>query len=96
MNTKTFILPLAQHEPKSFISGRAISLDKVLKEYNRNEFHHVAPKSFLAEQGESIVDDSVLANRCFMSRTDNNQLGSVSPAVYRAKMQANAIQRILD
>ena len=39
VNTKTFILLLSQSNPKSFISGANVDLERVLKKVNRNEFH---------------------------------------------------------
>ena len=44
VNTKTFILLLASKTPLSFVSGMPVSLDQVLRDYNRNEFHHLYPK----------------------------------------------------
>nr|WP_281411812.1 DUF262 domain-containing protein [Rhizobium sp. BK049] len=85
--SKTFILMLAQRGPRSFISGSKIDLHKVLKEYNRNEFHHIYPRSYIkASEQDIIFDESCLANICFLSRTDNNAIGGASPGVYRAKM----------
>lgn len=51
VNTKTFILMLAQCKPKSFISGANVDLEKVLKNANRNEFHHIFPKNHLEKMG---------------------------------------------
>ncbi|WP_210214735.1 hypothetical protein [Mesorhizobium sp. M7A.F.Ca.ET.027.02.1.1] len=78
---------LAQHHPRSFISGNKISLGAVLKEYNRNEFHHIYPRSFIKSKpnlGE--YEESCLANMCFLSRTDNNAISGAAPSEYRAKM----------
>ena len=44
---KTFVLMLAQLEPRSFVSGNKVDLGAALKEYNRNEFHHIFPRSYL-------------------------------------------------
>ncbi|TPG70796.1 hypothetical protein EEL32_06205 [Brevibacillus laterosporus] len=41
VNTKTYIALLASNDPRSFISGAPIDLSKVLKNCNKNEFHHV-------------------------------------------------------
>lgn len=38
--SRTFVLQLAQHHPKTFLSGSPIELKKVLSEPNRYEFHH--------------------------------------------------------
>jgi len=87
VNTKTFILMLASSAPRSFISGTQIDLKVTLKDANRTEFHHLMPRSFLRESGQSgLTDDSMLANFAFMSRADNRRLGGVAPSVYRAKM----------
>lgn len=84
--SRTFILMLAQQGPKSFISGQKLDLGQVLKEYNRNEFHHIFPRSHLKASGQADPDDSCLANICFLSRVDNNALGGQAPSVYRSKM----------
>ncbi|MFD1409185.1 DUF262 domain-containing protein [Kroppenstedtia eburnea] len=87
VNTKSFILLLAQMQPASFISGNSISLGKVLKEYNRNEFHHAFPKAYLRESKQNeIYHESCLANFCFISKSDNTQLGGKAPSVYRNQM----------
>lgn len=83
VNTKTFILMLAQNDPKSFITGSPITLSSVLKEYNRNEFHHVYPKAFVRSQNDITNSENCLANFCFMSRADNKKLGGVAPSMYR-------------
>lgn len=84
--SKSFILMLAQAVPRSFISGQKLDLRSALKEYNRNEFHHIYPRSFLRSSTQNQIDDTCLANISFMSRTDNNALGGAAPSVYRAKL----------
>ena len=87
--SKTFVLMLAQLQPKSFVSGNAVNLRSALKEYNRNEFHHIYPRNFLRNSSQTAIDDSCLANICFLSKVDNNVLGGAAPSVYKAKMPAN-------
>lgn len=89
VNSKTFILQLAQNNPRSFISGSPIILGNVLQDYNRNEFHHIYPKSFLKGQGKPDNLINSLANFCFLSKADNNKLGGVAPSIYKAQMAAN-------
>jgi hypothetical protein len=89
VNTKTFILMLAQNNPRSFVTGSVITLSNVLKEYNRNEFHHIYPKAYLKTQVGIQYSDSCLANFCFMSRADNKKLGGVAPSTYKQHMPAN-------
>ena len=95
VNTKTFVLMLAQKDPLSFVSGQPVSLAEVLREYNRSEFHHLYPRAFLTDQQVPANDQSPLANFCFLSQADNVQLGGVAPSVYRARMP-NDIADILD
>jgi hypothetical protein len=95
VNTKTFILMLAQQKPLSFISGSPIDLAKTLKQSNRTEYHHMMPRDFLRQSGQTIMNDSVLANMCFLSRADNRDLGGVAPSEYRKKMAQNTSE-ILD
>lgn len=77
---------LAQKDPRSFVSGNKVDLGASLKEYNRNEFHHIYPRAFLRAGDESKYDEGCLANICFMSKSDNNELGGVAPSQYRKKM----------
>jgi hypothetical protein len=85
VGTKTFVLMLAQKHPLSFLNGGAISLREVLKEYNRNQFHHLYPRAHL--KGTKVeYDISCLANFCFMSQSDNNAISAQAPSEYRKLM----------
>src|SRR6266545_1956449 len=95
VNTKTFILMLAQESPRSFVSGIPIDLGEVLQSYNRSEFHHVNPRAFLLQQGRSPEDVNRLANFAIISSADNKTLGGVAPSAYRAKMPEDRIDEIL-
>ena len=86
VNTKSFILMLAQSQPFSFVSGAPVDLAAKLKASNRTEFHHLMPRAFLKESRQTAIDDSVLANFAFLSRSDNRILGGASPSKYQAKM----------
>jgi len=94
VNTKTFVLMLANRNPLSFVSAGPIDLEKVLRDYNRNEFHHLYPRAYLRElqagPNGSKHDVHCLANFSFMSRVDNETLGGVAPSVYRTKMPNGA------
>ena len=95
VNTKTFILLLAQKEPRSFISGTRVSLRSVLKTYNSKEFHHINPRAFVATLTEKKHDVNCLTNFCIISKTDNNQLAGDKPSIYRTKMADN-VEEILN
>lgn len=91
VTSKTFVLMLAQQDPRSFISGQSISLRDSLKEYNRNEFHHLYPKAYIKGKGTNQFDINCLANFCFMSRTDNNHIGARAPSAYRKDMPSSDV-----
>lgn len=93
--TKSFILLLAQLKPRSFVSGNVVSIEPVLKSYNRSEFHHIYPRSYLNTLPTGTYDPSCLANMCFLSRSDNNSLGGDAPSVYRSKMPTD-VREILE
>jgi hypothetical protein len=88
VNTKSFILMLAQQQPRSFISGNVVNLSEKLRDSNRTEFHHLMPRAFLKDSGQTSRNDSILANMAFVSRADNRKLGGGDPSKYRTAMPA--------
>jgi hypothetical protein len=95
VNTKTFLLLLAQSSPRSFVSGIPVNLGDVLQAYNRSEFHHLNPRKFLAGLDRSLEDINRLANFAIISSADNRVLGGDAPSVYKAKMPEGSINEIL-
>jgi hypothetical protein len=86
VNTKVFILLLAQAKPKSFLSAADVDLENVLLTCNRTEFHHVFPKNYLSLNGfANKTDQFALANFAFLSQKDNRSIQDKAPADY-AKM----------
>jgi hypothetical protein len=92
VNTKTFVLMLAQKQPLSFVSGQPASLARVLREYNRSEFHHIYPRAYLTARDVPVAKQGPLANFCFLSKADNTTLGGEAPSVYRAQMPADIVE----
>lgn len=86
VNTKTFVLALAQKRPKSFISGIDLDLKDKLRLSNRTEFHHVFPKAFLERTKQGNGQENSLANLAFLSRSDNRQIGGAVPSAYLQKL----------
>ncbi|WP_436664023.1 GmrSD restriction endonuclease domain-containing protein [Alicyclobacillus acidoterrestris] len=87
VNTKSFILALAQKGPLSFVTGAPVSLRSVLQDYNKNEFHHIYPRAYLERSNQAIqYSENSLANFCFLSKSDNVQLGGRAPSEYRDRM----------
>lgn len=86
VNTTTFVLLLAQQQPRSFISGNHLHLSEVLQRYNRAEFHHCFPQRYLKARGYTPDEINRLVNLAFLSSADNKQLGSSAPSMYRNKI----------
>lgn len=89
--TKTFILLLAQSKPLNFIQGTKISLENVLSQGNRKEFHHIFPKAYLKSLDDRYRDEQIncLANFSILSRTENNKIKDKPPSKYVAEMPKN-------
>lgn len=88
VNTKVFILLLAQAKPKSFLSAADVDLDDVLLTCNRTEFHHIFPKNYLATK-EGVTNKSkqfMLANFAFLSQKDNRSIQDKAPSDYMKMM----------
>lgn len=96
VHTKTLILLLASKGPQSFISGSPVDLGPVLQAYNREEFHHLMPRSFLKKQDKSTADTNKLANFAIISSQDNKRLSGDAPSVYKKRMVADSVDSILE
>jgi len=95
VHTKAFILLLANKGPRSFISGGEVDLGPVLQGYNREEFHHLMPRSFLKKQSRQTTEINKLANFAIISSQDNKRLGGVAPSQYKKKMSSTSVDAIL-
>lgn len=82
--TRAFLLLQAQSSPLDLCSGAPINIGSVLSSYNRREFHHVFPDSFLKnEQKISVKDERYkLLNFCFLTSISNKQISAKSPKEY--------------
>jgi hypothetical protein len=96
VNSKTFILLLAQQAPLSFVSGLPVALAAVLADYNRSEFHHIYPRAFLRTQTTDPDAVNALANFAFISAIDNKVLGGDAPSVYKQRMAQDRLDDISD
>lgn len=98
VNTKVYILMLANARPKSFLSAAEVDLNEVLVACNRTEFHHVFPKNYLATK-EGVTDKSrqfMLANFAFLSQKDNRSIQDKAPSEYVKLMPPASVDAILD
>jgi hypothetical protein len=81
-NSRVLILLLSSVIAYSFLSGAKIDVEKVLKKSSKHEFHHMFPQKYLRSLGKENDEINVLANICFLTRADNNEIRARSPAEY--------------
>jgi hypothetical protein len=96
VNTKTFVLMLANNSPMSFISGANVRLGEVLKTVNRNEFHHIFPKKYLERLGVNRKKINCIANFCFLNNADNQKIKDKDPVVYKTLLPTSSAVNILE
>lgn len=95
VNTKSFVLLLAQNAPKSFLSGANVDLENVLKRVNRNEFHHIFPKKYLEKEGVESAKINCLANFCFINNSDNQKIKDKAPSDYKSLIPAGSLLEVM-
>jgi hypothetical protein len=88
-NSKTMILLLTSMGPHSFLSGAKIDPAKVLKKGSAHEFHHIFPEAYLSKAGVDKREIGVMANICFLTRSDNNAIKDKPPSVYLSEIEPN-------
>ena len=98
VTSKAFVLLLVQNDPRNLVSGGKISLGAVLKEYNKNEFHHIFPKAYLdsLDENQKRYDKNCLANYCILSRTENNLIKDKKPSKYYADHMDQTSDKVLE
>lgn len=96
VNTKIYVLMLAQYKPKSFISGANVDLEKVLKRVNRNEFHHIFPKKYLERQGVSKTEINQFTNFCFLNGADNQRIKDKPPHDYKKLIASCELKKVME
>lgn len=89
VDTKAFILMLANQHPRSIVNGSKIQIGTVLAAGNKSEFHHLYPQAMLRALGVEAGQINSLANFCILSASDNKKVGSDTPSVYRSKLASN-------
>lgn len=95
VDTKIFVLLLANSSPRSLVNGTAVSIGQVLTAGNRSEFHHIFPQAFLKKKGMDASQINVLSNFCILSASDNKKVGSKEPSKYKDKLAKEDLSAIL-
>nr|VFK26795.1 MAG: hypothetical protein BECKMB1821I_GA0114274_1001125 [Candidatus Kentron sp. MB]VFK74633.1 MAG: hypothetical protein BECKMB1821H_GA0114242_100752 [Candidatus Kentron sp. MB] len=80
--TRAFLLLMAQKKPLDLTNGRRIDIGKSLAQFNRKEYHHVFPQTFLESKGTQDDKISCVLNFCFLSSDSNKSISNASPSEY--------------
>ncbi|WP_342042589.1 GmrSD restriction endonuclease domain-containing protein [Bacillus sp. OTU2372] len=80
--SKTFSLILANNYPKSLLDGASINIDSVLALVNKNEFHHIFPKSYLKKRNYESSQINQHANICMLNLGNNRAISNKAPSDY--------------
>lgn len=84
--TRAFLLLSAQHKPLDLANGRKIDIGTSLSSFNRKQYHHVFPNSFLSKRGEPKSRRFTVVNFCFLPADSNKKISSKSPSDYFANI----------
>lgn len=79
--SRAFILLLAKAAPHNLTNGAAIDVDTALSSFNKKQFHHIYPKSYLRGSEEGS-DENCLPNICMLSAAENNAVSDSDPKEY--------------
>jgi hypothetical protein len=79
---KSVLLLLSQYKPLDLTNGNMVNLGNALSSYNRKEYHHVFPKSFLKRHGFTTDDINVICNYCFLPSNSNKLISDSAPSDY--------------
>lgn len=80
--TRAFLLLLAKNNPLDLLKNTHIDVETALSTYNRKQYHHVFPNSFLKTQGISQQRIFSIVNFCFLPADSNKKISKKSPADY--------------
>lgn len=87
---KATICLLAQLQPRSFVTGAPVDLDRSLEAYNSRQFHHIFPKAHvMGVLGLPFHKANVISNVCMLTAADNNLISDDPPYVYSAHIPAS-------
>ena len=84
---QAFAAFLARKHPLNLTNGAEIDTATALSEYNRREFHHLFPQSFLRNTQVDRALIGALANICMLASSENKKIGSRPPSEYVAELR---------
>ncbi len=80
--TRACLLLGAQYSPLDLTNARLIDLDIALTTFNRKQYHHVFPNSFLSKRGIHKNKRFSVVNFCYLPADSNKMISSKAPSLY--------------
>lgn len=80
--TRAYILLLASLSPRNITNGIAIDIQNALSIFNKKQYHHIYPQSFLRGFGISPNKINSISNICILAASENNYVSDKNPNIY--------------
>lgn len=80
--TRAFLLLSAQLNPLDLANGKVVDVGNALSNFNRKQYHHVFPNSFLTKKGVEKSMRFSVVNFCFLPADSNKKISNRSPSDY--------------
>jgi hypothetical protein len=80
--TRAYLLLSAQFNPLDLTNSRTIDLGDALSAFNRKQYHHVFPNSFLNKRGEPKNKRFSVVNFCYLPANSNRKISNKAPSEY--------------
>lgn len=80
--TRGFLLLAAQETPLDLTNGHKVDLGRSLSTFNRKEYHHIFPNSYLTKEGYPKNERFSVVNFCFLPSSSNKKISSKKPSDY--------------
>ena len=84
--TRAFLLLSSQFKPLDLTNGKKIDIGEALSSFNRKQYHHVFPNSYLSKKGLTKSRRFSLVNFCFLPADSNKKISSKAPSDYFFKI----------
>ncbi len=79
--SRAFIISLALKNPRNITNGAVIDTSEALSHYNKKEFHHIYPRSYLKNINDPNEANSLI-NICMLASSENKAISDENPNKY--------------
>jgi hypothetical protein len=79
--SRALILALAAMHPRNLTTGSLIDTTVALSRYNKKEYHHIYPRSYL-KKSKTPGEHNAIANICMLVASENLKISDQDPNIY--------------